>query len=157
MIYRHIFIVRSVLMTIRQEIGRARWTETGGPLVGYISEDEALVVTHAGGPGPKSVLTHSSVLIDGEYAQGFCTKVNREWSGRIDYVGDWHRHPGWSIYPSDRDIEAMKIMATFSDCPIKHPISLIYRRLPEKWATYVYSLPDSLDEHPSSLIQNIPS
>jgi integrative and conjugative element protein (TIGR02256 family) len=116
----------------------ARCIETGGPLVGYVAKDGALVVVDADGPGPKAKLARYSVTIDGEHAQKFCDQASRDSNGRIDYVGDWHKHPGISLRPSEHDIFAMKTMANFKFSPTKHPISLIFRRLPEAWQAYVW-------------------
>lgn len=154
MIYRHIFIVRSVLTTIRKEVRRARFTETGGPLTGYVSDDQALVITHAAGPGPRAKLTPLSVLIDGKHAQQFCDRINRGTDGRIDYVGDWHRHLGWSLKASIDDLSAMRAMAAFEHCPIANPISLIYRRRPEAYTIYVLNDESILEACPSTSLKD---
>lgn len=157
MIYRHVFIVRGVTDTIRQEVRQAPFgKETGGPLVGYISTDGALVVTHAAGPGPKAKLNHWSVTIDGRHAQDFCSRINRESRGRYDYVGDWHRHPGWSLHTSDDDVRAMRTIAAWEHCPVKHPISLIYRSFREKYVVYVLNSHGQLQYVPASEIDKVP-
>jgi integrative and conjugative element protein (TIGR02256 family) len=156
MIYRHVFIVQSVLTTIRREVRRARFTETGGPMVGYVSEDRALVVTHAAGPGPRAKLSTFSVLIDGSHAQQFCERISRRTDGRIDYVGDWHRHLGWSLNASNDDRRAMREMAAFEYCPITNPASLIYRSLPEGYRIYVLNDQQRLQAQPLTLLTSIP-
>lgn len=158
MIYRHVFIARSVLATFRREVQRVLYyKETGGPLVGYISADGALVVTHAGGPGPRAEHRQRSVLIDGAYAQKFCDKIHRESDGRLDYVGDWHNHPGLSLSPSSHDVEAMKTMADFDYCPVEHPISIIYRRIPEKFSVYILTKEGNLSAVQASIIETVPT
>ncbi len=157
LIYRHVFVVASVLHTIRREVRRAPFTETGGPLVGYISADDALVVTHASGPGPRAEHARHSVLIDGQHAQQFCDHLWHESDGRLDYVGDWHRHPGWSLTPSQHDIVAMCTVAAFEHCPIPHPISLIYRRWPPALRVYVLNNERDLELAPWSLLSEIPT
>ena len=156
MIYRHVFIVQSVLTTIRREVRRARFTETGGPFVGYVSEDQALVVTHAAGPGPRAKLSPFSVLIDGKYAQRFCDRISRRTEGRIDYVGDWHRHLGWSLKASNDDLRAMKKMAAFEYCPVTNPASLIYRSFPEGHNIYVLNDEGLFESYPLSLLTSVP-
>jgi integrative and conjugative element protein (TIGR02256 family) len=156
MIYRHVFIVESVLATIRREVRRARLTETGGPLVGYVSDDQALVVTHAAGPGPRAKLRPFSVLIDGRHAQQFCDRMSRRTEGRIDYVGDWHRHLGWSLKASSDDLRAMRKVAAFEYCPITNPASLIYRSLPEGYNIYVLNERNLLEAFPLSLLRSVP-
>jgi len=148
--FNRVKILPKCLSVFRAESRKARCVETGGPLVGYVATDGVLVVSDATGPGPKARLEHYSVTIDGEYAQKFCDQNNRESDGRIDYVGDWHRHPGISLKPSEHDISAMKVMANFEFSPTKHPISLIYRRWPQAFQVYVWDGSGSLTKISSS-------
>ena len=135
--YDCILMVRSVLDSIRAEVKSAGRVETGGPMVGYESEENRLVVTHVCGPGPRAVLNRTSVVIDGQHAHAFCSQLFRESNGRLDYVGDWHRHPGWSLAASEQDLEAMLTIAHAKCCSTKYPASAIYRLRPEGIATYV--------------------
>ena len=144
-IYRHVFVLDTCLDVIIAESKKVRFKETGGPLVGYISNDHALVITGATGPGPKAELSRYSVVIDGEFAQKFCDEMYSASSGKLDYVGDWHRHTGWSLEPSKEDVHAMRTMADFEYCPVKHPVSLIYRKRPAAFKTYVLNAERELD------------
>lgn len=157
MIYRHVFVVWSVIDTIRHEVRRAGHKETGGPLVGYISEDGALIATHAAGPGKRGRLYRTSVFIDGAQAQAFCDAKYRESDGSLDYVGDWHRHPAQSLQASVRDAVAMQTVAALESCPLRHPISLIYRSAPEAFAVYVLNDNGDLDPVSASALDEIPS
>jgi integrative and conjugative element protein (TIGR02256 family) len=136
--FHRVILLPQCLSVIRAESHKARGVETGGPLVGYVGNDGALVVADATGPGPRARLEHYSVTIDGKYAQEFCDRVNRESNGHIDYVGDWHKHPGFSLRPSEHDVDAMKTMAQFPFSPTRHPISLIYRMWPRSLRVYVW-------------------
>lgn len=157
MIYRHVFILSSALDTIRQEVRRTPLLkETGGPLVGYISTDEAVVVTHAAGPGPRGKRGYFSVLIDGRYATQFCNQVEQQSNGRFYYVGDWHCHPGWSLRPSREDVKAMRVMAAYVGCPIKHPISVIYRYYLEEYRAYTLNSSGQLEPTPVSELAEVP-
>jgi integrative and conjugative element protein (TIGR02256 family) len=135
--YDHVCIVRTVLESIRAEVRRVGRVETGGALVGYESHTNALILTHASGPGPKSELSRTNVLIDGQYAQAFCTQLFDGSGGRLDYVGDWHRHVGWSLEASEQDLEAMLIIAQSQCCSSRYPVSTIYRLRPERLVAYV--------------------
>ena len=137
LMYDQIFIVRSVLEVIRAEVRRAGRVETGGAMVGYEAHSNSLVVTHASGPGPKSELNPTNVLIDGQYAHSFCTRIFHDSGGRLDYVGDWHRHLGWSLRASGRDLQAMLTIAESQCCSVKYPVSAIYRLRPEHMVAYV--------------------
>jgi integrative and conjugative element protein (TIGR02256 family) len=129
-------MLRSTLDVIREEVRRTPKTETGGALVGYLSTEGALVVTHASGPGPRAKLKARSVLIDGKHAQDFCTRLFAESEGQLDYVGDWHRHPGWSLAASEHDLQAMLTIAESGCCTNANPLSAIYRSWPEHLVTY---------------------
>jgi integrative and conjugative element protein (TIGR02256 family) len=155
-IYRHSFVLASCLDAIQMECRKARFRETGGPLVGYVSPARAVVISEIGGPGPRATLTRHSVTIDGEHAQKFCNRAYRLSNGRVDYVGDWHRHTGLSLAPSKEDSEAMKTMANFAHCPIKNPISLIYRRWPVRFKMYVLNCKGVLEEIGTSILKHMP-
>jgi integrative and conjugative element protein (TIGR02256 family) len=142
--FNRVILMPKCLSVIKKESRKTWFLETGGPLVGYISQDNALILTDATGPGPRAILQCFSVTIDGAYAQKFCDKIMRESDGQIDYVGDWHKHPGTSLRPSGDDIAAMKTMANFQHSPTKNPISLIYRRWPQCWQVYVWDGSGSL-------------
>jgi integrative and conjugative element protein (TIGR02256 family) len=149
--FNRVILLPKCLSVIRMESRKARCIETGGPLVGYIAKDGTLVVADATGPGTRAKLERYSVTIDGEHAQKFCDQVRREFNGNIDYVGDWHKHTGFSLRPSEHDITAMKKMANFEFSPTKNPISLIYRRLPEGFQVYVWDGSGSLAKFSSAI------
>jgi integrative and conjugative element protein (TIGR02256 family) len=153
--FDRVILLPKCLSVIRAESRKARCVETGGPLVGYVTNDGELVVTDAAGPGPKAKLERYSVVIDGEHAQKFCNRISHESDGRIDYIGDWHKHTGFSLRPSEHDISAMKTMANFEFSPTKHPVSLIYRRLPPAWQVYVWDGSGSLIKISSKLTHHI--
>jgi integrative and conjugative element protein (TIGR02256 family) len=142
--FDEVILLPHCLSVIRTESRKAPRIETGGPLVGYIAEKGALIVTDAAGPGPRAKLERYSVTIDGRHAQKFCDKCHAGSDGRIDYVGDWHKHPGLSLRPSTHDVSAIKTMAEFEHSPTKHPISLIYRSWPRSWQVYVWDGSGSL-------------
>lgn len=156
LIYRHVFIVKTVLGVFRSESRRVGWSETGGPLVGYLSADEAVVVTGAAGPGPRARLGLTNVQIDGEHATAFCDRIYHESKGSLDYIGDWHRHTLWSLKPSKSDEEAMWRVAVSGSCSLTAPISIIYRRYPESFCVYVLDAENHLSPVAHSLINSIP-
>jgi integrative and conjugative element protein (TIGR02256 family) len=150
--FSRVIVSRKSLSVIRAEAIKARKVETGGVLVGYVDKrNGVLVVTDASGPGSKAILEPFSVVIDGEHAQEFCDRCLRESGDRIDYVGDWHKHPGFCLQPSSADSLAIKAMAEFQHSPTKHPISLIYRRWPSSFKAYIWDGSGSLKILPSAV------
>ncbi len=156
LIYRHVFIVETVLSVFRSESRRVGWRETGGPLVGYLSVDGAVVVTGASGPGPRARLGRTNVHIDGQHATAFCDRIYHESNGSLDYIGDWHRHILWSLKPSKPDEEAMWRVAISGSCSLDAPISIIYRRHLESLCVYVLDAENRLSPVAHSLINSIP-
>jgi integrative and conjugative element protein (TIGR02256 family) len=152
MIFDQVIIFHKCLESFRAESKKARGTETGGPLVGYVTAENVLIAVDAAGPGPRAILKRYSVTIDGEYAQRFCDIASNMSDGHIDYVGDWHRHTGISLKPSPLDIYAMKIMAEFSYSPTHFPVSLIYRKWPEALVLYVWDGSGTLRRIPQSKV-----
>lgn len=156
MIFDQVIIIQKCLLFFRAESKRARGTETGGPLVGYVTPENVLIIVDAAGPGPRAVLKRYSVTIDGEYAQRFCDAAGNMSDGRVDYVGV-HRHTGISLRPSPHDVYAMKIMAEFTYSPTKFPVSLIYRKWPEALVLYVWDGSGSLRRIPQKKISYVDS
>lgn len=155
--FDRVILLPRCFSVIQVESRKARGIETGGPLVGHIAKNRTLVVTDATGPGPRAKLESYSVTIDGRYAQRFCDHCRDASGGRVDYVGDWHKHPGFSLRPSSHDVSAIKTMAEFEHSPTKHPISLIYRRWPRSWQVYVWDGSGSLIKIPSKVGDKINS
>lgn len=136
--YRAIFIVRSVLDVIRREVCLVRKCETGGALVGYLEKSDIIVITHASGPGPNCQLAFDSVLIDGAHTADFSNRLFRVSTGKLDYVGDWHLHRGWSLKSSDRDEQAMRVIHESDCCSVAYPVSVIFRAWPERLVGYAF-------------------
>ncbi len=83
------------------------------------------------------MLKRSSVLIDGQFTDQFCTRIYHESNGGLDYIGDWHRHPGLSpLKPSQQDLDAMLIIEDSKCSSIQYPITAICRSFPERIVVY---------------------
>lgn len=102
-----IFLCENAIKSLKLEVKNVEGVETGGALIGYLSDTYA-VVTHCSGPGPRSQKTRTSVVIDGEYTTNYCFELSSLSKGRIYYLGDWHIHLLNYLLPSSTDIEAME-------------------------------------------------
>jgi integrative and conjugative element protein (TIGR02256 family) len=129
----------TVLKKLRRLVKSVWFTETGGPMVGYLTPDSTLVVMDVAGPGPRSILKTYSVTIDGEFSQQFCDHAFRESNGKIDYIGDWHCHPSLSLRPSIDDEAAIRVMAE-TDGITSFPVSLICSRISRSMKAYVWDM-----------------
>jgi integrative and conjugative element protein (TIGR02256 family) len=125
----------AVLKKLRRLVKSVWFTETGGPMVGYLTPDSTLVVTDVAGPGPKSIRKAYSVTIDGEFSQQFCDETYIATGGKSDYIGDWHCHPSLSLQPSMDDESAMRLMAN-TEGLTNSPVSLIYSRISHRKKAY---------------------
>jgi integrative and conjugative element protein (TIGR02256 family) len=124
-----LMIYSSVLDFIEKESARASRTETGGVLAGHgdLMKGEAQV-THASKPGPKARRTMFSFSRDTKYCQKFLDEIAANSDGRIDYVGEWHKHHEESPTPSSRDIITSTNIAKSSDYHVNQCLLLIIGR-----------------------------
>jgi integrative and conjugative element protein (TIGR02256 family) len=96
--------------------------ETGGILLGMMSQQEGLVL-HAGGPGPHAVRTPTTFLRDRTHAQAFahaCWSVD----GSV-WIGDWHSHPNVAPVPSVTDLDTYMSLLADTQLRFETFISLI--------------------------------
>lgn len=112
---RHVFITDPALLRVVMIASRRGPDETGGPMVGYMTVDEALVVTNVAGPGLHGLTSRVSVTIDGAHATRFTAEETERSGGRVRYVGDWHVHPGEDVSPSPTDRSALRLLPARND------------------------------------------
>jgi len=120
-------------------LSKYKRVETGGALVGYYSE-QAIVIIHATGPGPRGRRTATSVIVDGEYTTEFCHNLNQLSDGYLYYVGDWHVHHKGILVPSFLDKKASKILIESKASPIPCIAYLIFSTNMENVRAYNMSL-----------------
>ncbi len=98
-----VYLARSALDVISQEVKVARdGLETGGILLGHLTEEGTFGVRHAGRPGPKAIRTERSFSRDRAYAQALADDA---WgSDRSQWIGEWHTHPRGPLQPSVVDV-----------------------------------------------------
>lgn len=112
---RHVFITSAAFLRITLLASMRGDDETGGPMVGYITTDHALVVTNVGGPGLRGRVFPYSVMIDGEHAAVFCAQEQDRSNGLFRFVGDWHVHPSEDVSPSPTDRNALRTLPRHND------------------------------------------
>lgn len=106
--------------------------ETGGVLLGYRAEHEQhLVVTHVVGPGPRAVHERDRYAPDHAYHTTEIARVYASTSGGVDYLGDWHTHPGAAPYMSRKDVATLRRIAGAKAARAPRPVMLILGRGPE--------------------------
>lgn len=103
------------------------WTrvpnETGGILLGH-SVAEHLTVTDAIGPGPHA--THDRyTFTPGSAWQAEQVALAWQRDSSIEYLGDWHTHPGGAARFSPLDIETAQTIADAPDARQPNPVMLV--------------------------------
>lgn len=102
--------------------------ETGGTLVGTISKDrrraEVRLALHAQGPAKRGRL---SFFRPPDSLDRTLLSVLKD-RPSMQYIGEWHTHPGGEPTPSTQDSRALREIATAQQTPTETPILLIVGR-----------------------------
>lgn len=99
--------------------------ETGGLLAGYRHSAAELVVTAAIGAGPGARHHRASFEPDTQWQADALAKRYGESGRRLEYLGDWHTHPGGLARPSRMDRRTMRRIAFFAEARCEEPIMAI--------------------------------
>lgn len=121
-----ISISASALELIEKESAHAKYTETGGVIAGDGSVESGKIhISHASLPGPRAKATRYSFQHDREFCQKFLDDLAAESNGKIDYLGEWHKHFEVNPYPSGRDARTLFSIAENRDYHVDQPLLLI--------------------------------
>lgn len=86
---------------------RAGRHETGGMLFGEHVDDDVFRVIEATVEGQGAVASFLRALTGGlERLEAFFQRTKRDYR-RFNYLGEWHSHPSFALYPSPADDNAM--------------------------------------------------
>jgi integrative and conjugative element protein (TIGR02256 family) len=107
--------------------------ETGGVLLGRRVDSRPLsvLVRHVLGPGPGA--HHEARKFEPDYDWQVC-RVAELWRDdqSLEYLGDWHTHPGGSPVLSQLDKDALRTIAGSADARQADPVMLILAIQPER-------------------------
>jgi integrative and conjugative element protein (TIGR02256 family) len=101
----------SALDELLREARRWPLRETGGALLGWRGDGEAVIASVLG-PGPSARHGLRSFEPDAEWQNEQGRRHYRESGRTIAYLGDWHSHPHGGATPSDQDRETAEMIAT---------------------------------------------
>jgi integrative and conjugative element protein (TIGR02256 family) len=111
---------------IMREAKRRRVLETGGPIFGYQDGGRGdVVVQVAYGPGPKARHRPWSLVPDREATQRAIDEVHERNRGSLEYLGEWHTHPGGRRSPSGGDIRSLERLAADEGVELPAPVMMI--------------------------------
>jgi integrative and conjugative element protein (TIGR02256 family) len=121
-----VWISRRALSAIFEAAKGKAPLETGGMLLGYVSEDcLALMVTDTIGAGPAAIHKRHGFEPDAAWQQHRLSEVYHR-SGRITtYLGDWHSHPEGSSVPSREDTRTARRIARHEGSRTTNPLTMI--------------------------------
>ena len=117
-------------------------TETGGVLVGArVGPD--IVVAFGVPAGPKAVRSASGFAPDAEWQQEVLNLLHARFAGiaPVDYVADWHRHPGSCDRPSEHDLRTARGIVTdptWNRVEAVFPIAVLEKRRVRLRAFHAY-------------------
>lgn len=128
-----LWIPRKVLVEIKSLASLSFPMETGGMLLGYISDNNDVVVTAIIGPGPDAKASRYAFEPDAEYQQVELEAHYRATKGIESYLGDWHTHPHGSSIPSRTDKRTLAHIALTTSSRINHPVMAIAGNAAGDW------------------------
>jgi integrative and conjugative element protein (TIGR02256 family) len=117
-----------------------RWAplETGGNLLGYHATDAgAVVVTHAVGPGPHAVHERTRFVPDQDYHVSEIARLYAASGRQLQYLGDWHCHPGGAAELSRTDQGTLKRIAAAPAARASRPLMCVLAPGP-RWDAAVW-------------------
>lgn len=110
----NIIFNESHLEVIEKEILSFGTVETGGVLMGCITDD-GITVEAISGPGPKAIHENFYFRADPNYIDMFIDMSYANSQGKWEYLGEWHTHPQTTPEPSIKDLISLEEIAESSD------------------------------------------
>lgn len=116
--------VRAVIAAACVRSGR---DETGGMLFGEHLSEDVFRVIEATVAGTGTVASFVRSLMNGlGQLERFFHRTRRDYR-RFNYLGEWHSHPSFELYPSRRDDQTMFELVNDASTGARFALSLIVR------------------------------
>jgi integrative and conjugative element protein (TIGR02256 family) len=121
-----VFIDENVLLLVENQGQRATDAETGGIIGGLGSmELGQIVISNASDAGSGAMHLPTFFSRDTAYCQRMVDEWARKSCGKVDYLGEWHKHFQDDPKPSKTDLETLAGIADSPDYHVKTPLLLI--------------------------------
>lgn len=150
-----IVISENVIKKIKELGFCSKKIETGGVLVGTILDYEdmlanskVLFVTHCTGPGPKAKRLATYFDRDVHYCNKLVALYCKMTKGTLNYVGEWHTHPSFSVSPSNLDDKSLYRITKEMGYKLGTPLSIIQSNISENISFTVYSQKSKYADNP---------
>ena len=98
--------------------------ETGGVLLGGRANGDFVVSTVVGA-GPAARHSRSTFEPDQDWQSDAIARLWNDHGGGLEYLGDWHSHPGGLPRPSGRDRDVLELIAADTGARCPTPVMLI--------------------------------
>ena len=124
--HRRVEIHPHVLEFLEVESAKSRAYETGGVIAGEGDIAAGPVfISKASGPGPRAMRSRFSFGRDTQYCQQLldCWAANS--NGKVDYLGEWHKHHESMPRPSTTDVLTCRRIAADPSYHVPHCLLLI--------------------------------
>ena len=119
-------INREVVRTIEELAMKSTMTETGGIIAGTGRFSAGnIVITKCSDSGEKAVKKRYLFSRDSKYCQDVLDKWAENSNGRIDYLGEWHKHFELSPKPSSTDLKTMRSIDSSDSYHVEKCIMII--------------------------------
>lgn len=115
-----------------------RWLETGGPLVGYVADEDFVVVRACG--VPVATRRRATFQPPHQAVDQILEAEHRRSRGHLRYLGSWHTHPSGSAVPSSTDRITAKRIASEPEVELPSPLQLIAATSALPWRAHVQEL-----------------
>lgn len=119
-----VIITPDVAASFVSSAAAARPLETGGVLLGRSLEDGTRIISAVINAGHNSKATSATFEPDYEWQQKALNQAFTE-NPDLEYLGDWHSHPGGRVLPSSTDVQLLTTIRAepLAQCP--NPLMLI--------------------------------
>ncbi len=135
---RFAWIPSDIQTALRDEAEIFSPLETGGVLLGYwaVGTSEA-VVTRIVGAGPDAIHRENHFVPDYEFQETDIARHYEESGRKLEYLGDWHSHPGGQGYLSDVDRKTLLRIGKTKSARVEEPLMLVLAGGPE-WTIHAW-------------------
>jgi integrative and conjugative element protein (TIGR02256 family) len=137
---KRVWIARHVLTQMTELASRHAPMETGGMLLGYVSDSNEFVVTAIVGAGPAARHRRLRFRPDYDFQQSQLESHFESTQGAETYLGDWHTHPSGACSLSWLDKRVLLRIAKTPSSGTQQPIMLVLGGGTPEWRLHASSL-----------------
>lgn len=121
-----LWLAETVMAEMTAECDRVAPNETGGILLGYWGDTTPEpVITLSVGPGPDAVHERERFVPDHRYQSAEIARLYDSSKRTLNYLGDWHSHPGGGGGLSVLDRRTLRRIARCRTARAAQPVMLI--------------------------------